>query len=97
LIASFPYVRCVCISGSLSKKYFDDTTDIDFFVITKPGRLWVCRTFLILFKKLFLLNSKKYFCINYFIDSDNLEIPDQNIFTATELTTLIPMHDYELY
>ena len=97
LIASFPYVRCVCISGSLSKKYFDETSDIDFFVITEPGRLWICRTLLMMFKKIFLLNSKKYFCINYFIDSGSLNIPDQNIFTATEIITLLPMYDYDIY
>lgn len=97
LISAFPYVRGVCISGSLSKNYFDSTTDMDFFILTEPGRLWVCRTFLILFKKIFLLNSKKYFCVNYFIDTDELHIPDQNIFTATELVTLLPVYNYDLY
>jgi hypothetical protein len=96
-IGSFPYVRSVCVSGSLSKKYFDETTDIDFFIITAPNRLWVCRSLLILYKKIFLLNSKKYFCVNYFIDSDNLEIPDKNIFTSTELVTLIPLYDTGYY
>lgn len=97
LIARFPYVRSVCVSGSLSKDYFDETTDIDFFIITAPGRLWVCRSLLILYKKLLLLNSKKYFCVNYFIDSESLEIPDKNIFTATELITLLPFYNHALY
>lgn len=97
LIAAFPYVRSVCVSGSLSKNYFDATTDMDFFILTEPNRLWVCRTFLILFKKIFLLNSKKYFCVNYFIDTEQLHIPDQNIFTATELVTLLPVYNYDLY
>ena len=52
---------------------------------------------LILFKKIILLNSKKYFCVNYFIDTDNLEIPDKNIFTATELVHIIPTYNAELY
>lgn len=97
LIGAFPFVRCVCISGSFSKNYFDETTDVDFFIITEPNRLWICRTFLVLFKKIFLLNDKKYFCVNYFIDSDSLLIPDKNIFTATELITLLPMYNYTLY
>jgi hypothetical protein len=97
LIASFPFVRSVCISGSFSKNYFDETTDLDFFIIAEPNRLWICRTFLVLFKKIFLLNSKKFFCVNYFIDSDNLQIPDKNIFTATEIITLLPMYNYDMY
>jgi hypothetical protein len=35
-----------------------------------------------------LLNSKKYFCVNYFITEDSLEINDRNIFTATEIATV---------
>jgi hypothetical protein len=49
-----------------------------------------------IFKKIFLLNSKKYFCINYFIDSNSLEIPDKNIFTATEIAFLIPVRNIKL-
>jgi hypothetical protein len=92
-ISGFPFVRTVCISGSLSKGTMDKDGDIDYFIITEPGRLWVARTFLILFKKLFLLNSKKYFCVNYFIDTNNLAIPDRNLFTATEIVFAKPMRD----
>ncbi|HKR04400.1 MAG TPA: nucleotidyltransferase domain-containing protein [Bacteroidia bacterium] len=91
IISKFPFVRAVFISGSLSKGYMDKESDIDYFIITAPGRLWLSRTLLVLFKKIFLLNSHKYFCVNYFIDENNLEIPDKNIFTAMELVTLVPM------
>ena len=90
-IAKFPFVEAVGVSGSLSKGYYDTDSDIDFFVITKHNKLWICRTLLILYKKMFLLNSKKYFCVNYFISSEQLEIVEQNRFTATEIKTLIPM------
>ncbi|MCF6128456.1 nucleotidyltransferase domain-containing protein [Flavobacterium sp. AS60] len=92
LIAKFPYVEAVGISGSLSKDYYDNESDIDFFVITKPNKLWICRTLLMLYKKIFLLNSRKYFCVNYFVSSNQMEIQEKNRFTATELKTLIPIH-----
>lgn len=91
-IGNFPFVRAVGLSGSLSKNYMDEKSDIDFFIITAPGRLWVTRMFLITFKKLFLFNSYKFFCINYLITTGNLEIEDKNVFTATELVTLIPTY-----
>ena len=97
LISWFPFVRGVCISGSLSKGYMEKDGDIDYFIITAPNRLWLCRTLLVLFKKVFLLNSRKYFCVNYFIDTEHLEIPDKNIFTATELTSAYPTYNHELY
>lgn len=92
LISKFPFVEGVGISGALSKGFFDEDGDIDFFIITSKQRLWVARTLLILYKKIFLLNSKKYFCVNYFISANSLEIEEKNLFTATELVTLIPMY-----
>jgi hypothetical protein len=96
-VAAFPFVEAVMISGSLSKNYMEDGSDIDFFVITQPGRLWIARTLLIAYKKLFLFNSHKEFCLNYFIDTDHLEIEDKNIFTATEVAFLLPTHNPDLY
>jgi hypothetical protein len=97
MISRYPFVRAVMVTGSLSKKAQSKEADIDFFVITEPGRLWLCKTILMLFKKVFLLNSKKYFCINYFIDSLHLEIPEKNIFTATELAFIQPMNNPRLF
>lgn len=96
-IWKFPYVRGILLSGSISKGYMEKDSDVDYFIITNPNRLWVTRLFLMLFKKIFLLNSKKVFCINYFVDTETLEVEEKNIFTATELATLIPTHGTELY
>lgn len=96
-IALFPFVRAVLASGSLSKGYIDEKSDIDFFVITHPGRLWIARMLLVLYKRLFLFNSHKFFCVNYFVDTLHLEIEEKNIFTATELATVIPLHGAAYY
>ena len=88
----FPYVRAVYISGSLSKNFADEKADIDFFIITKANRLWLARTIMHLFKKLtFLTGHQHYFCMNYYIDEEALLIENQNIFTAVEVLTLLPV------
>jgi predicted nucleotidyltransferase len=97
LISKFPFVQAVGVSGSLSKGYYDTDSDIDFFVITKHDKLWICRTLLMLYKKVFLLNSRKYFCVNYFVSSQQMEIEEKNRFTATELKTLIPMQGRDYF
>ncbi len=97
LIGAFPFVEGVCISGSLSKGVLEEDGDVDYFIITKPGRLWICRSFLIMFKKIFLFNSHKYFCTNYFVDTEHMSIPDENIFTATEVSHLLPVVNYKTY
>jgi len=97
LIANFPFIRGAFISGSLSKGYMDEKSDLDFFIVTTPGRLWIARTFIAMFKRVFFFNSHKYFCCNYFIDYDHLEIGEKNLFTATELATLIPLYGYKIH
>ena len=96
-ISRFPFIRGILLSGSISKGFMEEDSDIDYFVITHPNRVWFSRLMLMLFKKIFLLNSKKMFCINYFVDSENLEIQEKNIFTATELVTLLPTFNSEMY
>ena len=53
-ISKFPFVRAVLASGSLSKGYMDEGSDLDFFIITAPNRLWIARTLLVLYKRVFL-------------------------------------------
>jgi hypothetical protein len=92
LLYQFPYVRGVCISGSLSKRCADEKADIDYFIITRANRLWIARTLLHLFKKLTYLRGHQHrYCMNYFVDEEAMEIIEKNIFTATELLTLMPV------
>jgi len=92
LLSMFPFVRGVAVSGSLSKNFADDRSDIDLFIITAGNRLWLARTFMHCFKKLtFLVNKQHFFCMNYFIDEDHAEIAEKNIYTATEIATLLPL------
>jgi hypothetical protein len=97
LISGFPFVRAVWISGSLSKGYLGPNDDIDYFIVTKPGRLWLTRTLLTLFKKIFLLNSYKNFCINYFVDTNNLQIKEHNLYQATETLFMLPLINANLF
>jgi hypothetical protein len=97
IISKFPFVRAVMLSGSISKNFMDEDSDIDYFIVTTPGKLWLTRGLLAVFKRLFLFNSHKFFCTNYFIDSDSLEIEEKNIYTAIEISTLIPVHGRNLY
>jgi hypothetical protein len=93
ILAGFPYVRGLAISGSLSKNFADEKADVDFFIITAPNRLWIARTIMHLFKKLsFIAGKQNWFCMNYYVDEAMLEIPEKNIFTAMEIVTLIPMY-----
>lgn len=96
-ISKFPYVRAIFLTGSISKGYMDKESDVDYMIITEPNRLWVSKLLLTIFKKIFLLNSRKVFCVNYYIDYNHLEIEEKNVFTATEIVTLIPVFGKKYY
>lgn len=96
-IASFPFISGVCISGGLSKNYYDERSDIDYFVITKANRLWLARTIFTLYYKTLSKEKKNNYCLNYFISEADLVIPDRNDFVATELAYLLPTVNYAIY
>ena len=93
-----PYIKGIAISGSLSKNFADETSDLDFFIITAANRLWIVRIFYtFLFKTAGILNIKNWFCLNYFIDELDLEIREHNLFTAVEIATLMPLKGGALF
>jgi predicted nucleotidyltransferase len=95
-LSKFPYVKAIAVSGSLSKNFATDKTDIDFFIITAANRLWIARTCMHLYKKLtFLRGRQNWFCMNYYVDENAMEIEEKNIFTAIEIATLLPMYGKE--
>lgn len=97
VISSFPFVKAVAISGSLSKNYASENPDIDYFIITEANRLWIARTLLHLFKKLtFISGHQHYFCMNYFIDTEALALAQRNQYTAIELATLLPAYNHNM-
>jgi hypothetical protein len=98
IISAFPFVRGVAVSGSLSKHFADDQSDIDFFIITQANRLWIARSLLHIFKKLtFIVHKQSYFCMNYFIDTEEPAIMEKNIYTAMEVATILPLRDNGIF
>lgn len=92
----FPFVDAVCVSGSLSKDFASKDSDLDFFIITAPNRLWTARNLMHFFRKLtFVVNAQRLFCMNYYISAAQLEIVPQDIYTAIELLSLKPGYTHK--
>lgn len=98
IIKMFPYVRAVMVSGDLSKNVSSIESDIDYFILTEPGRLWISRTLLIVFKKIVLLNDRSFYCLNFFRTTGCLNFDNtKDYFTATELLTLKPVYNTSMF
>jgi hypothetical protein len=98
VLSWFPFIKCICISGSLSKLYMDNHSDIDYFIIAKERRLWLTKLLMsVIVETLEFFGLQKYFCPNYIITENNLTISDRNVFTAMEIVTLIPLYNRKEY
>ncbi len=96
LIASFPFVRMVAVTGSLAWHNIDDSStldhppDIDYMIVTEPGRLWLCRWVIRALHRVLRLR-RVFICPNYIISTRALALADRNLFTAYELARMTPI------
>lgn len=97
VISAFPFVRGVFVSGELSKGVASESSDIDFFIVTCVNRVWIVRTLCAAFKRIVLFNRKKFFCYNHIVSEHKLEVAERNIYTATEIVTLKPLSNNQLF
>jgi hypothetical protein len=96
-IASLPFVRQVSITGSLAvNNPRDDGDDIDFFIITAPNRLWLCRALMILMVR---LGRKRgvHLCPNYLLTENVMVFHENNLYIARELLQMVPIYGKDAY
>ena len=90
LIAGLPFVRMVAVTGSLAWNNVDDPGDIDYLVVTEPGRLWLCRWFIALLRRVARLDGV-LLCPNYVVSTRGLLLVEQNLYGAYELARMTPI------
>ncbi len=78
-LAVLPFVRQISVINSLAMGTADSDSDIDFFVVTKPHRLYFVRSVIIvLFRLLGVYKTrqkiKDRFCFGFFVSRDNLNL-----------------------
>ena len=95
LIAHFPYVRMIALTGSLAMENAADH-DIDLLIVTRPGRLWLVRGFAVALVRLARLRGDRL-CPNFLLAETALAIPEQNLYQAHEIVQMIPLYGFGVY
>jgi hypothetical protein len=80
----------VAVTGALAANNADAGADIDYFIVTKAGRLWLSRALI-----LALARVVEFFgvtlCPNYLVTENNLKLEEQDLFSAQELSRMVPL------
>lgn len=99
-----PSVKMVAICNSLGYQNARQESDIDLFIITSPGKIWLTRFWLTALLK--FLRRRPYargvkqdtFCLTFFLTTDHLNIEslkvaDTDVYLTYWLTQLMPLYD----
>jgi hypothetical protein len=96
MIARMPFVRMVAVTGSLVMDNIENRADIDYLVAAEPGRVWVCRAGIIALVRWASLR-KIILCPNYILSTNSLALTQRTLYTAHELTQMIPLVGIDVY
>jgi hypothetical protein len=96
ILARLPYVRMVALTGSLAMKNAEPGSDLDYLLVTQPGRLWLARMLAIGVVRLASLRGDLV-CPNYLLSERALALPDRDIFIAHELAQMVPISGMGVY
>ena len=66
ILGSMPFVRMVGMTGSLAMMNLSEGADMDYMLVTKPGRLWTARAFAVSFGRL-MRPFRHRICVNLLV------------------------------
>lgn len=96
-LAAVPFVRMVAVTGSLAvENPRDGVDDIDYLIVTRPGRLWFCRALIIMMVRYGHLRGT-HLCPNYLITENKLYFDSTDFFTAREMVQMKLVYGTEFY
>lgn len=96
-LAHIPFVQMVALTGALAARNpSSEQDDYDYFLITRPGRVWMARLFAVILVRIVRLWGDEL-CPNYVLAADCLEQERCDLFMAHEITQMYLIFGTDLY
>lgn len=101
-----PFIKVIAVINSLSYNNSRQDSDIDIFIITKKGRLWTARAFIILLLEIIGQNKNQWyqegkFCLGFAFDESRLNLSRIKYHDDIDFTywfaNLTPVYDRGIY
>lgn len=96
VITRLPFVRMVAVTGSLAMNNVEANADIDYLIVTVPGRLWSCRLLVLVVARIAALHGFSL-CPNFLLTQNALDISGHSLYAAHEFTQMVPLSGTEIY
>ena len=96
MIAGFPFVRMVAVTGSLAWDNVPPSADIDYVIVTEPGHLWKTRWLLAVLRRVARLDGVRL-CPNCMVTTRALTAWDRDVYVAYELANMKPIVGHAMY
>jgi predicted nucleotidyltransferase len=96
ILKYFPFIRAVALGGSQALGQPRKFSDIDLFIVVKPGFLWLVRTMVSLYFQILGLrrHGRKIanrFCLNHYVVEKKIVDRERNLYKAMEYVRLRPL------
>lgn len=97
-----PFIRAVFVCNTVAGAVVEENSDIDVFVVTRAGRIWLARALATLILSLFGLRRtkrkiKNRICLSFYVTDDNLNLEsiaiENDIYLKYWLAQLVPVYD----
>ncbi len=96
-LSYLPFVRMVALTGALAMRNAAHATDdIDYMLVTAPGRVWMARLFAVVLVRLAKLRGVTI-CPNYVLSENALAQSRHSLYIAHEVVQMIPLHGRAIY
>ena len=104
LLCLLPSVKMIAVCNSLGYLNAKLDSDIDLFILTSPGKIWLTRFWLQSFLKILHLRpydqgrKKDSICLTFFLSTDNLnieslQINEPDVYLTYWITQLLPLYN----
>lgn len=95
-LGCLPFVRMVAVTGALAVDNSPPDDDIDFLLVTSPGRVWLSRALAVALVRLARLRGVGL-CPNYVLAESALAQTQRNLYAAHDLQQMVPLVGLTVY
>lgn len=96
VLGALPFVRMVGVTGALAVDNAPAGDDIDYLIVTAPGRVWLARALAVLVVRLARL-WRVGLCPNYVLAHTALAQKRRDLFVAHDLVQMVPLVGQGVY